>query len=52
MEADHPASIADAYLSMIKRYPDDRATIINLENQDDISPFDISDLIAEKLFAK
>jgi CubicO group peptidase (beta-lactamase class C family) len=40
------------FTSVIKRYPDDKATIIVLTNQENVAPDSTGDLISKKLFGK
>jgi CubicO group peptidase (beta-lactamase class C family) len=42
----------NGFTSVIKRYPDDIATIIILTNQENVDPDSTGDLIAKKLFGK
>ncbi len=47
----HPGGI-NGFSSVIKRYPDNKATIIVLSNQENVTPDSTADLIAMKLFGK
>jgi CubicO group peptidase (beta-lactamase class C family) len=40
------------FTSVIKRYPDDKTTIIILTNQQNVAPDSTADLVAKKLFGK